>query len=347
MPREPGRIFVSYAHTDSKWLNKLQVVLAPLVSASNVVIWDDSRISPGARWRNEIRTELERASAAVLLVSQAFLASSFISTDELPPLLRAASKEGLRILWIPIGHCLYQESPLVEFQSVWDPIHPLNGLKAAARDRALVEIATAIKVAAAPPRDAAADAASKMASEAIALLLGSSDGDVAVYQDWYAIPWAQLLSKTFAIECAVSYMDTWINNAANALQSLLGREGTIRFYLPKAGSSGAARVAERFPDYDEDLIAQKIVNTREKLLALRAAAGRGTVEVLWTDIFNMYCLMMLDNSVLLVSPYDHFRNNRIQNPTFVIDLARFPGMAAWAEKEFAGFRLNAELIANE
>lgn len=63
-----------------------------------------------------------------MLVSADFLASDFISQDELPPLLEAAEKEGLKIIWILIKDCLYDYTPIKDYQAAHDLSTALNGL---------------------------------------------------------------------------------------------------------------------------------------------------------------------------------------------------------------------------
>lgn len=74
---EPLNIFVSYSHRDKRWLEELQVHLAPLVRGGQVNLWDNTRIKAGAQWKEQIKQALEVADIAILLISHYFLASNF------------------------------------------------------------------------------------------------------------------------------------------------------------------------------------------------------------------------------------------------------------------------------
>ena len=142
------QVFVSYSHEDREWLNKLQIMLRPLLRRRTISLWDDTRIGVGLKWRDEIRNALETAKVAVLLVSPNFLASDFIANQELPSLLDAAARKGLTILWIAVSHCLYRETEIENYQAANDPSNPLDSLPAPQLNRVLVEICEKIKAAA-------------------------------------------------------------------------------------------------------------------------------------------------------------------------------------------------------
>src|SRR5437588_900547 len=120
MPRY--RVFISYSHKDRVWLEALQVHLRPLEREQRITRWDDTLIQSGARWKLEISKALEEARVAVLLVSKHFLASDFITADELPPLLAAAEHQGALILPVLVGPCRFNRTPgLADYQAVNSP----------------------------------------------------------------------------------------------------------------------------------------------------------------------------------------------------------------------------------
>jgi len=139
--RVPRRgVFISYAHDDDQaWLDTLLSHLS-WIQRRGVEIWTDRDIAPGALWHDTIQDELDRAQVAILMVSPAFLASSYISSEELPTMLDAAAGDGLTIFWIPVRPSAYPQSPIARFQAAHAPNKPLAGLRGAERDQALVDI---------------------------------------------------------------------------------------------------------------------------------------------------------------------------------------------------------------
>jgi hypothetical protein len=139
-------VFISYSHRDKKWLDKLRIVLKPVLSGE--MIWDDSRIRAGALWADEIEAAIASARVAVLLVTPYFLASDFIVSEELPRIIERQTKEGLTIVWLAVEPAMYSHTVLAKFQAANDPNCPLSTLKKSDQDKELARIAERILAAA-------------------------------------------------------------------------------------------------------------------------------------------------------------------------------------------------------
>ncbi len=137
-------LFISYSHQDEELLIELKKWLKPLEKENLVQIWDDKKIKAGDEWRKEIEDALNTAKAAILLVSQDFLNSDFITTSELPVLLKAAEEKGIKILWIAVKASTVEDSEINKFQAAHkDP--PLIQLNPVDRDKEYLKIYRKIK----------------------------------------------------------------------------------------------------------------------------------------------------------------------------------------------------------
>ncbi len=119
-------VFVSYSHKDAAYLERLVVHLRPFERAGLLDPWSDTRIQAGADWQQAIDAALQRATAAILLISADFLASDFIHNNELPPLLSRARTEGVNIIPVILKPCAFTEHrDLAKFQSINDIKQPV------------------------------------------------------------------------------------------------------------------------------------------------------------------------------------------------------------------------------
>jgi hypothetical protein len=197
-----------------------------------------------------------------------------------------------------------------------------------------------------PIDDFESNAVAQKVSDAIIAKVATAlrESQTITYPRWNRVDWSTLLGTAQSLEFAVSYMDTWVANNHELLLGILERGGSITAYLPTPTDAGAERVRERFPEYDSTLIKSKISGTGRKLhgLLTQAANASARVEVCYTDVFIMHCLMMIDKKLVVLSPFDHFRRLHIEGPAWVMEIESYPEIGKWAEKEFAGFKSQSQ-----
>jgi hypothetical protein len=149
-------IFISYAHTDLEWLERIRKFLRPAVNGGDIDEWTDKKIRPGSLWREEIARAISSARIALLLVSQDFIDSDFITKVELPELLARGGRGLCRVLCVhirsssmaaPLPAGAAHLRALSEYQAVNSPSHPLASLPTEALDAELVRIAAEISAA--------------------------------------------------------------------------------------------------------------------------------------------------------------------------------------------------------
>lgn len=140
------KLFISYAHNDSIWLKRVQTHMKALENEGAIIeLWDDTRIKPGMNWSKEIQLALTEAKVALLLISADFLASDFITKNELPPLLIAAEEGGAKIIPLIIKPSRFKHHKLSRFQAINNPSKPLVKLPEAEQEEILVEMTEVIE----------------------------------------------------------------------------------------------------------------------------------------------------------------------------------------------------------
>lgn len=99
------KFFVSYAHKNSDlandFLDKLTDVLKPS-RLYDYSLWKDNAIVIGTNWQNQIREAREACDLGLLLVSPAFLSSTFICETELPHFVGSAHARSFPVMLWPV-----------------------------------------------------------------------------------------------------------------------------------------------------------------------------------------------------------------------------------------------------
>lgn len=138
-------VFVSYSHKDEIEKEELLSHLTVLERAGVYRLWVDDHIEGGADWQDEIKQAIAEASVVILLISNNFLLSDFISDTEVPAFLERRANEGITVF------------PIIAKYSGWWAfdwlnkmnVRPKNGLpiwrgKESQVDKELYEIAREI-----------------------------------------------------------------------------------------------------------------------------------------------------------------------------------------------------------
>lgn len=88
-PQRSG--FVSYAHGDARVAERFLELMRPrcaILRAFRIDNWTDRRILVGHDWEHEIRRAIDASDFGLLCLTPSFLASEYVTTVELPALLR-------------------------------------------------------------------------------------------------------------------------------------------------------------------------------------------------------------------------------------------------------------------
>ncbi len=113
----PPKVFISYAHEDRVWCERLQQHLGGLRHQGQLSVWADDQIMAGDEWDPEIRRELDEAAVIVLIVTPAFLGSKFCQTVELTRAMERHGEGSAKVISIIADHCHWTNLPISKLQA--------------------------------------------------------------------------------------------------------------------------------------------------------------------------------------------------------------------------------------
>ncbi len=112
-------------------------------TGSDAELLVDLALQPAERWQDKLAAWIDFADAVVILVTPAYLQSSYVRETELPRLLHRAAS-GLKMFWIHLAEAQWRATGLAEYQAVNDVGHPLVELSEAAQAEEVERIARLI-----------------------------------------------------------------------------------------------------------------------------------------------------------------------------------------------------------
>jgi O-acetyl-ADP-ribose deacetylase (regulator of RNase III) len=139
----PVSVFISYAHEDAQFREKLSKHLSTLKELGLVQDWHDRLISPGTDWDIDINQALDRADILVLLVSSDFVSSGYIKSVELTRAFERLQKGDVTVIPVLVRTVDLVGSPLSKLQ--WLPTggKPITSWKD--EDEAYVDVVNGIR----------------------------------------------------------------------------------------------------------------------------------------------------------------------------------------------------------
>jgi hypothetical protein len=127
-------------------MSRMVEQLRALAGGEELRAWSDQEIVAGGTWEPEIRRAIESADAGVLLISAAFLTSSYIQREEVPSLLERRRRDGLVLMPLIVEPCPWQENEWLHSLQVRPRgARPLSTRPRAQADVELAALASEVK----------------------------------------------------------------------------------------------------------------------------------------------------------------------------------------------------------
>jgi hypothetical protein len=144
-----NRLFISYSHEDTKWLEAVTSQLKVLQAEGLVSICDDTKLEVGEEWYQQLNEMMLTARIGLLLISAPFLSSKFVRHEEIPRLFDQHAAVGMKIFPLlvepcPWEHVAWLAKLQLRPQDAKRRARALATFQGAARTQKLADVATEI-----------------------------------------------------------------------------------------------------------------------------------------------------------------------------------------------------------
>ncbi|MEL6865464.1 MAG: toll/interleukin-1 receptor domain-containing protein [Bacteroidota bacterium] len=112
------KIFLAYAREDEEMLQELKLHFFPLERSSQLQVWYDGKIEPGAVWEQSIKDHLHQADLILLLISAASIASDYFYNIEVKEALERHNKGLTRVIPLILKPCAWEATPIGQLQAL-------------------------------------------------------------------------------------------------------------------------------------------------------------------------------------------------------------------------------------
>jgi hypothetical protein len=112
------RVFISYSHKDSKFMDELRGALVNYERNGTLEIWADPLIEPGQDWEPKIFSNLLNAQIVLLLLSNDFFRSKYCIEKELEIAMARRAEGVCEIIPVVVRATPYDKSPIGNMQAI-------------------------------------------------------------------------------------------------------------------------------------------------------------------------------------------------------------------------------------
>jgi TIR domain len=124
----------------------LMLHLQVLDNEGKINIFIHDALLPGTLWQQETRSHIDRAAAAILLISPEYLVSEDLMEDQLPRLLEQAQERGTAILPLLVRPSMFYHLPKLACFKPFNPAsRTLVRMGAAEREEFLLSVAEVVE----------------------------------------------------------------------------------------------------------------------------------------------------------------------------------------------------------
>lgn len=103
-----NKLFISYSHEDTRWLEAVKEQLAVLQAEGLVSVCDDTQLEVGEGWYQRLNEMMLGARLGLLLISAPFLTSKFVREEEVPHLFSRHEEGGMKIYPLLVQPCPWE-----------------------------------------------------------------------------------------------------------------------------------------------------------------------------------------------------------------------------------------------
>ena len=144
----PELVFISCSDSgqDRKFLDLLMFHLRVLKNEGRIEIFIHDALLPGTLWQQETRSHIDRAAAAILLISPRYLVSEDLMEDQLPRLLEQAQNRGTAILPLLLRPSMFYHLPKLSCFKAFNPTpRTLVRMGTAEREEFMLSVAETVE----------------------------------------------------------------------------------------------------------------------------------------------------------------------------------------------------------